>query len=103
MQSTVLISPVSRLFAQALLAVLAACCLFAIAAPRVQAAGLTEPQIQAILGLLASFGVDQAIVENTNAALRGSSATWADLKINGPDGPLALSDKDAITLTWTSR
>ena len=71
MQSTVLVSPVVRLFAQALLTVLAACCLFAFAAPRAQAASLTEPQIQAILGLLSSFGADQATITNTEAALRG--------------------------------
>ncbi len=37
------------------------------------AAALTESQIQAIIGLLGSFGADQATITNVNAALRGSA------------------------------
>lgn len=42
---------------------------------RVQAAALSEAQIQAILGLLSSFGADQGVVGNVNSALRGLPST----------------------------
>ncbi len=37
------------------------------------AAGLTESQIQAIVGLLQSFGADASVVQNVNASLHGTS------------------------------
>jgi len=40
-----------------------------------QAAGLTETQIQAILGILNSFGADATIVANVNASLRGQASS----------------------------
>ena len=47
-------------------------CFFAIPAPQVRAAELTEPQIEAILGLLSSFDADSTVVEGVEAALRGT-------------------------------
>ena len=40
-----------------------------------QAASLTSGQVQSILGLLSSFGADQATINNVSAALTGTSAT----------------------------
>ncbi len=45
---------------------------FAVSVPRAHAAALTEPQIQAILGLLISFNVPAATVANVNAILHKS-------------------------------
>lgn len=45
-------------------------CFFAVSVPRVQAAQLTEPQVQAILNLLTSFDVDSETVGAVEAALR---------------------------------
>src|SRR3989338_6299405 len=42
-------------------------------APKAHAA-LTEAQIQAILGLLQSFGADQSVINNVNSSLRGGVA-----------------------------
>ena len=39
------------------------------------AAGLTTPQINAIIALLQSFGADQSVVNNVQMALNGSSST----------------------------
>jgi len=41
------------------------------AMPQVASAALTESQIQAILGLLQSFGAEQTVVSNVNSSLRG--------------------------------
>src|SRR3989344_3005481 len=41
----------------------------------VGAAGLTQSQIDSILGLLSSFGADQATINNVNAALTGAPVT----------------------------
>ena len=38
-----------------------------------QASGLTESQIQSIIGLLRSFGADQATIDNVNTSLRGGT------------------------------
>jgi len=48
--------------------------LVGIAAP-VGAAGLTQTQIDSILGLLSSFGADQATINNVQAALTGAPVT----------------------------
>lgn len=48
---------------------------FVISVPQAQAASLTDAQIQAIIGLLDSFGADADVVANTNAALRGESSS----------------------------
>ena len=47
--------------------------LFAFAMPA-QAAALTESQITSILGLLSSFGADQATINNVNSSLRGQAS-----------------------------
>src|SRR3989338_11332112 len=58
---------------------------FSVVAPA-QAAALTSAQIQAIVGLLQSFGADQSVINNVSVALGGSSSdprscgTFADLK-----------------------
>src|SRR3989344_1142517 len=44
-------------------------------APMSASAALTEAQIQAILGLLQSFGADQATVNNVDLSLRGLPTT----------------------------
>jgi hypothetical protein len=53
-------------------AMLAAAMMFGVAAPRAHAAALTEPQIQAILNLLAAFSVPQAEIDNVNVILHQS-------------------------------
>src|SRR3989344_9339229 len=45
----------------------------AVAVAPVQAAGLTSAQVQAIVSLLASFGADQATINNVTAALQGQA------------------------------
>lgn len=50
-------------------------CFFAVSVPRVQAAQLTEPQVQAILNLLTSFDVDSETVGAVEAALRAPAGT----------------------------
>src|SRR3989344_6359233 len=50
---------------------LATMCFFA-AAPQARAAGLTEPQISAILNLLSAFEVDQQTIVNVEGILRKS-------------------------------
>ena len=50
----------------------AAAMMFGVAAPRAQAAALTEPQIQAILNLLAAFNVPQAEIDNVEGILHQS-------------------------------
>ena len=49
------------------------------------AAALTEPQIQSVLSLLSSFGVDQASIANTEASLR--KVTW---RLNMPPRPRGI-------------
>ncbi|MBP7770750.1 MAG: hypothetical protein KA066_02455 [Candidatus Pacebacteria bacterium] len=51
---------------------LSAALMFGAAAPRAQAAALTEPQIQAILNLLAAFNVPQAEIDNVEGILHQS-------------------------------
>jgi hypothetical protein len=53
-------------------AALSAALLFGVAAPKAQAAALTEPQIQAILNLLAAFNVPQAEIDNVETILHQS-------------------------------
>lgn len=59
-----------------------------------QAAGLTQSQIDAIIGLLQSFGADQTTINNVNSALTGApvippSAVWChDFNVN-----LKIGDK----------
>ncbi len=50
----------------------AATMMFSVAAPRAHAAALTEPQIQAILNLLAAFSVPQAEIDNVEGILHQS-------------------------------
>jgi hypothetical protein len=52
-----------------------ALCIFSFSSYRAHAAALTESQIQAILGLLVSFGADQSVISNTELSLRGGSGT----------------------------
>ncbi len=47
----------------------------AVAVAPAQAAGLTSTQVQAIVSLLASFGADQATINNVTAALNGEATT----------------------------
>ena len=54
-------------------ALFAASLLLAVMPTPARAASLTEPQIQAILGLLASFNADPSVVSNTEASLRGAT------------------------------
>ncbi len=51
---------------------LSATMMFGVAAPRAHAAALTEPQIQAILNLLAAFNVPQAEIDNVEGILHQS-------------------------------
>lgn len=51
---------------------LVAAMMFGAAAPRAHAAALTEPQIQAILKLLAAFNVPQAEIDNVEGILHQS-------------------------------
>jgi fibronectin-binding autotransporter adhesin len=46
----------------------------AVAVAPAQAAGLTQTQIQSIVSLLASFGADQATINNVTAALNGQAS-----------------------------
>ena len=62
---------VARIAAIALGLVLA----FSAFAPVAHAAGLTEAQIQAIIQMVQSFGVDAGTVANVNASLRGQAIT----------------------------
>ncbi len=50
----------------------AAAMMFGVAAPRAHAAALTEPQIQAILNLLAAFNVPQVEIDNVESILHQS-------------------------------
>lgn len=52
--------------------------------------GLTEAQIQAVLGLLAAFNVDQATIDNVGAILRGSTPA-PNPTPNPTPAPTALS------------
>ncbi len=47
----------------------------AVAVAPAQAAGLTQTQIQSIVSLLASFGADQATINNVTAALNGQATS----------------------------
>jgi hypothetical protein len=51
-------------------------CMFAIATPRVHAATLTEPQIQAILNLLMAFNVPQATITNVSNILHKKTSNY---------------------------
>jgi peptidoglycan hydrolase-like protein with peptidoglycan-binding domain len=62
----------------------------------VQAAGLTETQITAVVNLVASFGADAATVKNVEASLRGQSTAATDSTLNpGHEGT------NCVTLTHT--
>lgn len=51
--------------------------------------GLTEPQIQAIVGLLQAFGADASVVANVQAALHGgSSQVTGSITITSPQPPV---------------
>ncbi len=68
-----------------------------------RAAALTEPQIQAILSLLSSFGADPDVVANVARDMRGgSSFPTVDLKVNASDGPVAVIDNQPIVITWST-
>jgi|SRR3989344_3110167 len=54
-----------------------------VAIPQARAASLTEVQIQAILGLLSSFGADQTIINNVSASLRGTATPGASISNSG--------------------
>lgn len=55
---------------------------FIVFVPRAQAASLTEPQIQAIIGLLSSFGADQSVIDNVNASLHGTATASGSTSAN---------------------
>lgn len=74
MQSLIHNTPSVRLFVKYALGILAVYAFFSYATPWAQASSLTEPQIKAIMGLLASFGADQQTIANTESALRESGA-----------------------------
>lgn len=61
----------------AMAASVALACFFAIPTPSARAADLTEPQIEAILGLLVSFDADKTTVGGVEAALRGTGEAAA--------------------------
>ncbi|HEY5383015.1 MAG TPA: hypothetical protein VIJ88_00465, partial [Candidatus Paceibacterota bacterium] len=46
-------------------------------AAQAQAASLTSAQVQAIIGLLQSFGADQSVINNVSATLGGSSSSMS--------------------------
>ena len=54
-------------------ALLLAAALFSIPAPA-QASSLTGSQVEAIIGLLVSFGADQTIIDNVNIVLGGQTS-----------------------------
>lgn len=64
---------------KAFAALAVALCLFSLYAPKAHAAQLTETQVQAILGLLRSFGTDAATIQQTEAALRGTPSANASV------------------------
>lgn len=55
------------------LAIAAATLAFALSPLAANAAGLTDTQVSAILGLLQSFGADATVIANVTAALHGSA------------------------------
>src|SRR3989344_557077 len=63
----------TKVAAVALGVVLAAGLLFTFVTPA-EAASLTESQISSIIGLLQSFGADQATINNVNSSLRGQAS-----------------------------
>lgn len=58
-----------------------------------RAEGLTEAQINAILGLLSSFGADQSVVANVNTSLRGGLPSV-------PSAGSTSSAKKCVVLTY---
>jgi hypothetical protein len=59
--------------------------------------------LQLSLGIVTSKSdAAYGYMNSTTRARIACSATYADLKINGSDGPLALPDATPITLSWTS-
>ncbi len=58
-------------------------------------AALTEPQIQAIIGLLSSFGADSSTISNVNASLRGQAPVT-------PGGGTNQNDNEGIGSTVSS-
>ncbi len=61
-------------------------------APRVQAAALTEAQIQNIINLIQGFGADAATIANVNASLHG----------NAPTTPTTPSTSSACPYKWNT-
>lgn len=58
----------------------------AVAIAPAQAAGLTQTQIQSIVSLLASFGADQATINNVTAALNGQATPGTGGSTGGTTG-----------------
>jgi len=60
--------------------------------PVAEASGLTSAQVQAILGLLQSFGADASVISNVTAALNGTGGTSA---------PAPSTSASCVTLSHT--
>lgn len=58
----------------------------AVAVAPAQAAGLSSTQVQAIVSLLASFGADQATINNVTAALNGQATSGSGSSSSGNGG-----------------
>lgn len=75
-----------------------------------QASSLTAPQVQAILSVLASFGVDASTVENVrailegktsqNVPLSGNQASYPYLVILSPSPGTAIAAGQALSIAW---
>ncbi len=64
----------------------------AVAVAPAQAAGLTQTQIQSITSLLASFGADQATINNVTAALNGQATSGTGSSGSGAACPALTRD-----------
>ena len=79
-----------------------ACSFFVFAVPKAEASGLTEPQIQAVLNLISSFGADQATVANVEAALRGTTPPPSTpITVTAPNGGEQWEIGQLNTITWS--
>jgi len=69
------------------------------------AAGLTQPQINAVLGLLSAFNVPAATIDNVRIILNGGSATEtpvATLSCTLTANPSSVDEGQAVVLYWSS-
>ena len=86
----------------AIVALCMAAALFAMPHPA-QADGLTEPQIQAVLGLLSAFDVPQATIDNVSNILHGTTQVngpSVDIKAAQSDGPIGVGSGTSVMLSW---